>query len=1026
MLLAEIAAWCALILTGILAGLIYWRRPPTPLWPSIFFVYVSAFIWVIGEIYTSFHAEQEFAYHIGLMVFYAGLLCVMPTWWLFSYAFAEHVGLPFKNNSRIIRYGPFGLALFFWLLLATNPWHGQFIVANVGALNDYRVGWYLAAGTSYLLMLAVAARLIHLRWKARHSTVRGQITILIAGTMVPIVGNVLFITRTIDIRFDLTVTMFTISGLLFFIGIYRDRLFALSPVALQHVIRNEHDGILLVDTNFRLVHNNPAVEWFFGPGEIAPYEDVLAALANRVVLDDASESNHSPNDLLRALERDRKAGDNHTYRYTSDTCEYVNIDLTDVPNFRGDILVRVVRLRDVTAQTKAENALRDLAHGFTSVSSDNYFSELTLYIANTLGAKYVLVGRIEQTDIDRVHTIAMCQDGKIVDNVTYDLADTPCQDVFSGELCYFPSGVQYEYPKDLMLQEMGAIAYAGVPLLDSKGTPIGILTILHDTPLEDRTVIESILKVFAPRSASELERMLVERELESSRKLLDEAQEIADIGAWRWDMRADKVVWSNTMFRIFGQDPMEFTPTSKNISDPVHPDDHEATRAVIVDAFNNRDGYDTEFRIIRPDGSIRAVQSRASIYRDDQRIPVRVVGTTQDITNQRQLESQNLTLERQLLQSQKLESLGTLAGGIAHDFNNILQAILGYTALARERALEDDTMQSYLSRIEDGSKRATDLIRQILTFSGQDEFELREIDLAIIVNDAIEFLRHAIPSTIHLEVDIPDEPCNAMAGPVQIHQLVTNLCTNSMHAMDDARGTLSVTLKRRHVENPKSILGNTLETGAYNEIVIQDTGSGISSKDIDRLFDPFFTTKEVGKGTGLGLAVVHGILRRLNGGISVDSELGKGTTIRVLIPLSSSSPPPHDVIPAVQHQPQLDSANGHRHILVVDDEVAITRFLKLLLEKRGHTVDVFNDPEEALTHLAANDTPDLALLDYTMPKLNGLELAQQLDELYPALHVVIATGNLDVAPLEKAKPENVKSILRKPFQIEEILSATER
>ena len=212
--------------------------PPEPLWPSIFLVYFFAAIWTIGEIYTSFHAQREIPYLIGLYATYFGLFMVIPTWWIFSYAFAEHVGLPFRNQNKWIRYGPYGIAAIFWILLITNPIHEQFLVPKIGGRNEYKIIWYVGASYSYIMLLAISMRLILLRIRAHRSAVSGQVNILLAATLVPGISNFLFTSGFINVNFDLTISAFTISGVLFSIGIYRDRLFAMSPVALQHVIRN--------------------------------------------------------------------------------------------------------------------------------------------------------------------------------------------------------------------------------------------------------------------------------------------------------------------------------------------------------------------------------------------------------------------------------------------------------------------------------------------------------------------------------------------------------------------------------------------------------------------------------------------------------------------------------------------------------------------------------------------------------------------------------------------------------------------
>jgi len=378
--------------------------------------------------------------------------------------------------------------------------------------------------------------------------------------------------------------------------------------------------------------------------------------------------------------------------------------------------------------------------------------------------------------------------------------------------------------------------------------------------------------------------------------------------------------------------------------------------------------------------------------------------------------------ERALTQSEKLKSIGTLSSGIAHDFNNVLQAIAGYSRIARSRVESNDLgdVIEYLDHIEAARRRATSLVERILSFSRAPDADFRPVLVQQVLKDTMPLLRSTFPSTIRIQSDV-DESCPSVrSDATQLSQLLTNLCTNALHAMEDRGGTLSINVKQSTLAESNTTLTGRIPAGDYVELSVGDTGTGIDSAILDRLIDPFFTTKDVGKGTGLGLSIVHGVVSTAQGGLIIDTEPGAGTTVRVLLPravddkgavLQKST---NDVAPVVD-----DTC----HVMLVDDEIAITKTTAALLEREGCDVLAFNSPEEALVSVADADVrTDVAVLDYTMPGMTGLDLAHRLEQTRPELPIILATGMLDHGEFERRRSGNIVAIVRKPYETSMLLT----
>lgn len=383
---------------------------------------------------------------------------------------------------------------------------------------------------------------------------------------------------------------------------------------------------------------------------------------------------------------------------------------------------------------------------------------------------------------------------------------------------------------------------------------------------------------------------------------------------------------------------------------------------------------------------------------DDRSNILEVISVGRDITERK-------SLEEQLRQAQKMEAIGTLAGGIAHDFNNILSSILGFTELSMDEVEKGSTLYNNLSEVLIAGKRARDLVKQILAFSRRNGLKRGPLDMGMAVQEAMALLRSTIPATIHMETKIPHNRCIIEGDATQVHQIILNLCTNAAQAMAEEGGQLAVILETIEWEPPSG----HIRLGRYALMTVKDTGHGIPPQVLDRIFDPYFTTREVGKGTGMGLALVYGIVKSHKGHITVESREGEGTVFRVYLPLQETSEP--------VTEPLKNGAlpGGSEHILLVDDEPQIANFQKQVLERLGYRVKAETDSMAALAAFKSGPGSfDAVITDMAMPRLTGAALAGELRKIRPALPIILCTGYSDNISKEKAMKMGINAFLMKP------------
>jgi PAS domain S-box-containing protein len=415
---------------------------------------------------------------------------------------------------------------------------------------------------------------------------------------------------------------------------------------------------------------------------------------------------------------------------------------------------------------------------------------------------------------------------------------------------------------------------------------------------------------------------------------------------------------------------------------------------------------DVVLGLCKQDGSITWLSANSVPLIDTQGRQYGVLSTFSDVTNR-------LRLESQLRQAHKMEAIGTLAGGIAHDFNNILAAVQGYTQLAKADTEHLTEVQMYLDAVLQGMKRASGLVNQITTFTRMTSVEPVPLRLEEVVNEAMALLRSTIPATYAINLELAKDLPAVLAEPTQMHQVVLNLVTNAWHAMRSKNtGRIDVRLECVEVD---SVLTKRLSesiSGKHVKLSVIDTGQGIDQSTLRRIFEPFFTTKAPGAGTGLGLAVVHGIVKGHHGAIHVHSQIGTGTTFEIYLPVSA--------VEARDHFDEVEASytGDGQQILLVDDEAPLLNYCATALRRIGYAVSAYSDPTEALTAFQAEPNRfEVVVTDFAMPELSGMALAEQLRATRAHVPIIVVSGFIEDSLREQAAALDIDWLIAKPYSL---------
>lgn len=530
-----------------------------------------------------------------------------------------------------------------------------------------------------------------------------------------------------------------------------------------------------------------------------------------------------------------------------------------------------------------------------------------------------------------------------------------------------------------------------------------------------------IVKWFGTNTDINEQKLAEESLRKSEERFLLAARATNDV-MWDWDLLTNKVWWNKEIQTAFGYSADVMDDVEDKTDwwlNHIHPEDKATVESNVSRFLESREQVWTgEYRFIRGDDSFAEVIDRRIIVRDETGAPLRMVGSLLDITERRQAERALIESEQRLKQSQKMEAIGTLTGGVAHDFNNLLTAIIGNTQLALAKLRPDDPLRVRLTEIEKATDRAAILTRQLLAFSRRQHLERRTINLNGTICELMKLMQRIIGEDIEVSVKSASDLSLAFADPTQIEQVIMNLCVNARDAMPSG-GKLFI--ETRNVLVDESLRRSRypyIKPGKYVQIEITDVGTGMSEEIKARIFDPFFTTKEIGRGTGLGLSIAYGIIKQHEGYIDVETELGKGTTFRIFLPVDEKS------IEIESQVVQLPVFGGTETILVAEDEEALRNLAKDILSRLGYTVLLAKNGEEALQiYLENPERIDLLLFDIVMPRMGGAEAFERIKDAGGDLPLILMTGYSNetvqnkFVRLNKPKANAYDALIQKPYNL---------
>ena len=512
------------------------------------------------------------------------------------------------------------------------------------------------------------------------------------------------------------------------------------------------------------------------------------------------------------------------------------------------------------------------------------------------------------------------------------------------------------------------------------------------------------------------ERRRGEAELFANRALLAESQRAAKIGSWDLDLSTHALTWTEECFRIYGYDPGEFEPTLDGLWDLIVEEDRAVAKEHFAATMAAKAFAPFDVRIQRRDGAVRWVHLVGVVECDSNGVPIRLVGTQQDVTLRKEQEEVRLELERRLQHAQKLESLGVLAGGIAHDFNNLLMAIMGNLDLALMHVPEEAPERRHLEQSENAARRAADLTRQMLAYSGRGKMTVSHVDLTCLVEENANLLRASVSKLHTLELRLDRSLPRMSADASQLQQVVMNLVTNASESMQDRPGTVLLStgavdhsvdsLRANRVSEPPS-------PGRFVFVEVRDEGCGMDQVTQNRLFEPFFTTKFMGR--GLGMSVVLGIVRAHNGAVFVDSKLGGGTSVRVLFPVAQE---------AAERTTPKPGLLGHPDgiVLIVDDEESVRSVCQAMVDSLGWKTLSVDCGAAALECIRQRgDEIVCVLLDLSMPQMDGATVFREIRKLRSEMPVILSSGfTCDKDSVVELWEEGLTDFIQKPYDLKSL------
>lgn len=667
----------------------------------------------------------------------------------------------------------------------------------------------------------------------------------------------------------------------------------------------------------------------------------------------------------------------------------------------ADLAFGIENIRSRLERQRTQDVVIKVAQAVSSGTGTEFFNLLTCNMVEALGASGGVIGRLNQGG-HSIDTLSFVLNGEIKENVNYSLAGTPCENAINCDVCVYERGVQKLFPEDRILADLGIEGYAGIPLYDQKGGVAGIMAVFYSNAVTEAALVESTLRIFATRAASEMDRQQADARIREQASLLDKAQDAILVR----DLNHTVTYWNKSAARLYGW--MEAEALGRTVGELIYRD--TAAFSLAHHRTLSTGEWVGEMNQIDKNGRELIVEGRWTLVRDEQGMPESVFVINTDITEHRKL-------EQQFLRAQRLESIGTLAGGIAHDLNNILAPISMAIELLKMRVI-DGRSAELLDTIAASAKRGADMVGQVLSFARGMDGRRVEVHPRQIIAEIENIVRDTFLENVVLQICASRELWTIYGDSTQLHQVLLNLCVNARDAIPGG-GEIFILADNVQIDATFAAINLEAREGPHVCIQVTDSGNGIPPEIIDKIFDPFFTTKAVGKGTGLGLSTSLAIVKSHGGFIRCISKVGEGTCFKVYLPAR----PEMDGAAALPDRVSLPVGRGET-VLVVDDEASIRQITRETLEAFGYQALLASDGSEALARYAEHQAAiAVVLTDMTMPIMDGPAMIAQLVKMNPAVRIIATSGIVAHGELARHNGSGIAHFLPKPYTAETLLNS---
>jgi len=760
-----------------------------------------------------------------------------------------------------------------------------------------------------------------------------------------------------------------------------------------------NDAVVILSSDGHYVAANQRATEMLGYSE----EELIGTHMNQIVVPDELEE--AAGRMQALLAGDPVPIYERTLRRKDGSLIPVEINASLVRDEQGRVAYFQSVARDISDRKQEERALRLIAEGTAGSHGENFFDALVQHLAQTLDVQCAIVTLRLEREPEAARILAWWHSDAHAEAVEYVVSGTPTERVYDGETVFEPTDVRSRFNQDHHIATLGATSYFGIPLRDTESAVIGHLAVMDNKPMGNELRRGSVLRIFAARAASEINRLRANRRQSESearyQMLVEQLPAITYTAAL--DAESTALYISPQVEKILGYTAEEFSVRPSRWRKQLHPDDRDEILARLARAIQESLPFRMEYRIFRKDGSLAWIRDEAVIVHSGDGTPQLLQGIMVDITVEKRL-------TEELLNARKLESVGMLAGGIAHDFNNTLMGILGNLSIAKNRIDAEHNAHNRIIEAEKAALRAKGLTQQLLTFSKGGAPVRRSTSMLGVICDTLPFALSGSNVELKLEIDDDLWPADVDAG--QISQVLENLALNSAQAMEQG-GTLHASAGNVELEARSGI---PVRPGRFICIRVRDEGGGIDPDVVDRIFDPYFTTKE--HGSGLGLATSYAIVQKHDGHIGVRSNADCGAEFVIYLPAGE----PVDESEAVELE---EAASPRARILVLDDDEMVLDAVATMLEGLGHEATFVSDGQQAVDcyreALQRGERFDVALLDLTIRGGFGGEVVmRRLLEIDPQAVGVVSSGYSDSPIMAEAQRFGFREHLAKPYQPNEL------